>query len=190
MGQSTIFCDTFPPPAPQHIRIYNNISVACANGMEMGDDGSSGSGGSAFNDIQVDNNITAPGSAGHGGSGIASHWAGSTFTACQFANNILVDCSQTTAPYYSGSSSSNITTTSAAATSIFVNYIAGSTNSNFHLKSTASTAIAQGTNLSAYFTTDYSNSVRQATGNWDIGAYLYGTNQPSGAVNGFRIFVQ
>ena len=180
MGQSAIFGDNFS--SPSHIRIYNNIMVATANGIEMGDDGGS-TGPFAFTDIQVDNNLDAPGSSGHGGSGIASHWSGSTFTSCLFANNIMVDCSQITGPYYSGQSSNNVTTTSANATSLFANYIAGLTNSDFHLKSGAGSLIGQGVNLSTYFTTDYAGNIRPATGPWDIGPYIYGTNSSGGNTN-------
>jgi hypothetical protein len=91
-----------------------------------------------------------------------------------FANNIMVDCGQITTGY-TGPSSNNVTTTSAIALSLFVNYIAGSTNSDFHLKSGAGSLIGQGVNLSAYFTTDYAGSTRPATGPWDIGAYEYGS---------------
>jgi hypothetical protein len=45
---------------------------------------------------------------------------------------------------------------------------------------TNSPVIGTGTNLSAYFTTDYAGNPRPTTGNWTIGAYeVPGTNQPA-----------
>jgi hypothetical protein len=166
MGQSAIFGDNFS--APQHIRIYNNIMLDCANGIEMGDDGGS-TGPFAFNDIVVANNLDI---GGNGGSGIASHWPGSTFTSCLFANNIMVGVGQITGPYYSGQSSENVTTAAAAAASLFMGY-STTTNGNFHLTSTATNLIGKGVNLSADFTTDFEGNTRSATGGWDIGPYAY-----------------
>ncbi|MGA2686204.1 MAG: hypothetical protein ABSF51_14265, partial [Verrucomicrobiota bacterium] len=36
---------------------------------------------------------------------------------------------------------------------------------------------------SAYFTTDYAGNTRPATGPWDIGPYIYGTNSGGGSTN-------
>ena len=151
--------------------------VSGGGGIEMGDD-SGAAGPFTFTDVQVDNNLDVGTSQG---SGIGTHFA-STFSSCLFANNIMVDCSQITTGY-TGPSSNNVTTTSANAISLFVNYIAGSTNSDFHLKSGAGSLIGQGVNLSAYFTTDYAGNTRPATGPWDIGPYIYGTNSSGGNTN-------
>lgn len=51
----------------------------------------------------------------------------------------------------------------------FVNKAGG----NYNLASTDTAAILQGTNLIGTFTTDIAGATRQATGNWDIGAFLY-----------------
>jgi hypothetical protein len=172
LGNSSIFGDNFS--SPSHVHIYNNIMVSGGGGIEMGDD-SGAAGPFTFTDVQVDNNLDVGTSQG---SGIGTHFA-STFSSCLFANNIMVDCSQITTGY-TGPSSNNVTTTSAIAISLFVNYLAGSTNSDFHLKSGAGSLIGQGVNLSAYFTTDYAGNTRPATGPWDIGPYIYGTNSSSG----------
>jgi hypothetical protein len=175
LGNSSIFGDNFS--SPSHVHIYNNIMVSGGGGIEMGDD-SGAAGPFTFTDVQVDNNLDVGTSQG---SGIGTHFA-STFSSCLYANNIMVDCSQITTGY-TGPSSNNVTTTSANATSLFVNYVAGSTNSDFHLKSGAGSLIGQGVNLSAYFTTDYAGNTRPATGPWDIGPYIYGTNSGGGSTN-------
>ena len=166
LGNSSVFGDNFS--SPSHVYIYNNIMVGGGGGIEMGDD-SGAAGPFTFTDVQVDNNLDVGTSQG---SGIGTHFA-STFSSCLFANNLMVDCSQITTGY-TGPSSANVTTTSAIAISLFVNYIAGSTNSNFHLNSGAGLLIGQGVNLSTYFTTDYAGNTRPATGPWDIGS-LYST---------------
>jgi hypothetical protein len=175
LGNSSIFGDNFS--SPSHVHIYNNIMVSGGGGIEMGDD-SGAAGPFTYTDVQVDNNLDVGTSQG---SGIGTHFA-STFSSCLYANNIMVDCSQITTGY-TGPSSNNVTTTSANATSLFVNYVAGSTNSDFHLKSGAGSLIGQGVNLSAYFTTDYAGNTRPATGPWDIGPYIYGTNSGGGSTN-------
>jgi hypothetical protein len=58
----------------------------------------------------------------------------------------------------------------------FVSYTPQTANNDYHLTSAATTLIGKATNLSSYFNTDKDGNARPATGNWDIGAYQYGTN--------------
>lgn len=60
---------------------------------------------------------------------------------------------------------------------LFVAYTVKSTTSDFHLSTSDTAARAQGTDLSAYFTTDKDGNTRTVP--WDIGAY--GTNVKSGS---------
>ena len=190
IANTAIFGDNYF--SPKHVQVYNNICIGTAEGMGIGDDGQSGSAGN-FNDCIFANNILDD--CGVIGGGIASNFSGSTFTACYVYNNIYINCQLQTTPYSSGVVfADNVNNMShSTATSDFVSYTSGITitNNNFRLTASATALIANGTNLSSYFTTDYASSARQATGPWDIGAYNYGTNQPPpSGVNGFRIFVQ
>jgi hypothetical protein len=61
-------------------------------------------------------------------------------------------------------------------TSGFVSYTQGAgTNNNFHLNSTATTAIGQGMNDSSDFAFDRDGNPRPSAGAWDIGPYVYGS---------------
>jgi hypothetical protein len=67
----------------------------------------------------------------------------------------------------------NLIFTDAQAANQFINFVAGSTNSNYHLKATASTLIGQGANLSGVFNYDRDAAIRAGSGAWDIGPYAF-----------------
>jgi hypothetical protein len=59
--------------------------------------------------------------------------------------------------------------------------VMASLDANYVPLSSDTVARGQGTNLSAFFTTDYTGNPRPATGPWTIGAFeVPGTNQPAG----------
>ena len=75
----------------------------------------------------------------------------------------------------------------------FVRYTAGSTNNDYHLTAAATSLIGKGTNLTAWIAAhpgtemlayDMDGNPRSTTGAWDIGPYVYSTNNPGGGGGG------
>ena len=62
----------------------------------------------------------------------------------------------------------------------FISYSQGSTNNDFHLSTNDTAAIGMGTNLTAFFTTDFNGAARPASGAWTIGAYEGGESEGAG----------
>ena len=56
--------------------------------------------------------------------------------------------------------------------------VMASLDANYVPLSSDTVARGQGTNLSAFFTTDYAGNPRPATGPWTIGAYEYDLSAP------------
>jgi hypothetical protein len=54
---------------------------------------------------------------------------------------------------------------------------------------TNSPALGVGTNLSAYFTTDYAGGSRPLTGPWTLGAYEGGTNSPAPGITNVAVMI-
>ena len=160
-----------------NVHLLNNVFVNCAAAAIA-------TGPSAINlsisDVLIANNlcVNCPSvSIGLGAAGLT----GITFTRCYMFNNInfgsagnITDGANVAAD--------NLTSFSASG---FMSYnsSAPATNNDFRLSSSATTAIGQGTNLSSYFTYDKDGNTRQATGNWDIGPYLYGASGGGGGGN-------
>lgn len=94
------------------------------------------------------------------------------WTGCYIYNNISVDGgSNIIDPNVTGAN--NVSVSAGNGVTNFVSYTQHSSTNNYHLLSTASTLIGQGTNLSPSFTTDKDGNRRPATGPWDIGAYQF-----------------
>ena len=132
----------------------------------------------------VANNLCIDG----GGLGVnnGASYSGINYSGSIVANNISVN---TTSTDLSGTGLSVVKNLTSFSTSGFVSYSQAldtsgqGTNNNFHLNSTATTAIGQGTNLSSYFIFDKDGNPRQTTGNWDIGPYVYGAGGGGGSTN-------
>ena len=171
-----------------NMHVVNNVFIA-------GSDQAISIGGGAItaSDILVANNLVIDCSLGIYVWGGAVNY-GSTISNVRCYNNMTIN-SGANQINNSGTVTGTITEADdiqSFPTSGFVSYTKGAgTNNNFHLNSTATTAIGQGANQYAYFTFDQDGNPRQATGNWDIGPYVYGsisTNpvlsvQPSASMN-------
>ena len=117
---------------------------------------------SSGNDAYIYNNDFA---------GTGPYMDSSTGSVADFANNIIYG---TAGQLYNGNTGTNPTVTleyNLNANPLYVNPTGG----DYHLQS-GSPAIFEGENLSTYFTTDKDNNPRPSTGNWDDGAYDYGTS--------------
>ena len=119
-----------------------------------------------------------------------------TFSGDLVANNVAVALgNQTDAGYVdttgnSGTPVLDTVTITSKQTADFVNFVNALDSSsaltmpttansllgdNFQLSSAATVLIGQGANESSYFTTDKNGNARQASGNWDIGPFVYGS---------------
>ena len=157
--------------------LYNNVSDTPWFGlMVQADNG----GNIIWSNIVVANNtVRTPGT--QNGIAIGSGGTASVWTNCFAANNIVLNggvaLQQNSIPLID-----NVSLLDATAGTNFFSFIAGSTNSNYHLVAGATSLIYRGTNLASYFTTDKDGVSQGAL--WDIGAYAYsvrsGTNAPAG----------
>ena len=157
--------------------LYNNVSDSPWYGLIVQADNG---GNITWSNIVVANNTArTPGS--QNGIAIGTGGTASAWTNCFAANNIVLNggvaLQQNSIPLID-----NVTLADATAGTNFVGFIAGSTNSNYHLVAAATSLIYHGTNLASYFTTDKDGVSQGAL--WDIGAYAYsvrsGTNAPAG----------
>jgi hypothetical protein len=168
-----------------HLWIYNNIIMFDGTSVSGSPEGISAinnqPGTADYLDTVVANNLVVdlndavssewavwvgvydgPGEVVNGGGVVANNIAIN-------ANNINVSSGFTTGD--------NLQFTSASAVNDFVKYVLNNgVQNNFHLTSSATSLVGQGMNLSQYFNTDFAGNPRPATGNWDIGPYVYGSS--------------
>lgn len=172
-GGSHYFCN---------VRYLNNIvdsinDNAAGSIVVEADQGS----GSYFTNIWVYNNIarTSPSSPNqpppfqfHTGDGKG------TFANFYVSNNIAICPSSWNGGYLVQSANmqlgDNAQFTDSQAASLFVSFVAASTNNNYRLAATASSLIGKGSNLYSIFTFDKDGNGRPSTSAWDIGPYQSG----------------
>jgi hypothetical protein len=165
-----------------HVRIYNNIidgaeyiAVGC---IEIEADNQSGS---TFSDIQIMNNLCRVPATGVGWClyvGSAGTTGGTW--ANNFATNNICICGSSPFRFSINNcvfpEGNNPMFTDAQAATLFTSFVARSTNSNYHLSSTASALIGKGANLYAFLTTDKDGNAQPSSGAWDIGPYIFGSS--------------
>jgi len=191
MGDSCIYIDIYQGDF-NHGLVYNNVAMtvhtnawfldrlvdgqvvtaSAHTGISLVDYGDMGNGAKMISDLLIANNtiVDIPGTAFEG---VHATPPEGTYINCVFANNLAIHCSQpfsiigTIADVYNFGNADIY-----YGTNIFVSYTHfASTNNNLRPKLTATDVVGQGTNLSAFFTTDIEGNARPATGAWDIGAY-------------------
>ena len=191
IGNYALFADAYWGGF-NHVRVYNNLFFMGGNyvypgGIVFGTDGGyTGTSPCQYNDIIIANNLAD--GFGTQGTVVLENPTGNThptvFVGDIVANNVSINGGHL-------SFNNNTTTvtlnnpflTTAQGPTNFVSYsVSGATNNNFHLLGKATTLIGQGTNLSAYFTTDKDGNSRPSSGAWDIGVYRYGTATNNGPV--------
>ena len=162
-----------------NMRCLNNVFIACQDQpISIGPNGSP-----TVSDVLVANNLIIDCAVGiyfWGGGN-----SGSTLSNARCYNNLTINSGNNNIGTisYSGSIAQADNLTSFP-TSGFVSYTKGAgTNNDFHLNSTATTAIGQGANLSSDFTFDRDGNTRAGSGAWDIGPYLYGTISTNPAIS-------
>lgn len=155
-----------------HGRVYNNIAV---NTRAAGTQAYVVSARKAFgylcDDVILANNDSDGYSSAFSFYDPFSGAGSGTFTNCYFENNIGVGNSGGNTISSEVTSANNLAPTILQGPSLFVGYIAGSATNNYSPQATASTIIGQGTDLSAYFTTDATGAPRVVP--WDIGPLIY-----------------
>ena len=161
-----------------NMRCLNNVFIACQDQpISIGPNGSP-----TVSDVLVANNLIIDCAVGiyfWGGGN-----SGSTLSNARCYNNLTINSGNNNIGTisYSGSIAQADNLTSFP-TSGFVSYTKGAgTNNDFHLNSTATTAIGQGANLSSDFTFDRDGTPRQS-GAWDIGPYMYGSISSNPAIS-------
>ena len=201
LNNTSVFMDGYWGPF-LHVWVYNNIcqqtSSAANNGpggIELGPDGQPPA-FIYFTDCIVANNDMIDQypfngtSIAFGNCPPCNNSQPSPYTNCFMVNNVDVNSGGMTTYSSPISTYGNVTMSTATAQTNFLSYHTLVATNNYNLRTTATSVIGKGTNFSSYFTADFNGGTRAATGPWDIGAYVYGTNQPASGVNGFRIFVQ
>jgi hypothetical protein len=161
-----------------YMHVVNNVFIAGSDQpISIGPNGTV-----TASDVLVANNLIIDCSLGlyfWGGGN-----SGSTLSNARCYNNLTINSGNNNIGTisYSGSIAQADNLTSFP-TSGFVSYTKGAgTNNDFHLNSTATTAIGQGANLSSDFTFDRDGNQRQS-GAWDIGPYIYGTISSNPAIS-------
>ncbi len=184
LANTSVFMDGYYG-AFNHIYIYNNVCQQTTSadnngpgGIEVGADGAPAVAPS-FNDVIVANNVMVDQNP-YNGTCIAfgncpSCNGGNTtpYTACYLVNNIDINSGTMTTYSSPISTADNVTLTTAQGQAYFTSYHTLSAANDYHLTAAATALIGKGTNESAYFTTDRDGNARAATGNWDVGAYVY-----------------
>lgn len=167
-----------------HFWVYDNLFVVTASTMQSGsavvigvDGGYIGSQPCPFTDVIIANNLQVNYGTGNGNTSCYSCNNGTaftaTFTGVYVVNNCAVDGASSidttgnTGSTYSG----NTFITNAAAPSNFTSYtrFAGTAN-DYHLTSGATSMIGVGTDMSAYYTTDFAGTTWST---WSSGIYYY-----------------
>jgi hypothetical protein len=157
--------------------LINNVAVKSGGGEGMGIAPDSGATpGQHFSNIIEINNVMDGANLTIGD----DNNKGYTFDTTMMANNIVIAAGYDTKSNTTCVLVDNLTLVYGSAATNFVHYINTSPTSmasdDFHLTANANMMIMQGTNLSAYISTDIAGSPRQPSGPWDIGAYIYTNN--------------
>ncbi|MGO8925736.1 MAG: hypothetical protein ACLQU3_02400 [Limisphaerales bacterium] len=157
-----------------HTYIFNNIAICCNFGIDVNPE--------TYNDCVIANNLFADMNGANYQSPLVI--AGSpTFASSYLFNQIDYNDSESPGNPSGLVQQYNVTPSSSA----FANYIFDSTNSNYHLTSSATSLIGKGTNLTSFANADpalaplkydMDGNLRPATGNWDIGPYQYSSGGP------------
>lgn len=179
-----------------NVRVYNNLILNTDTEIASGSPGGVifgvNNGSRSFTNVILANNVTVNLGANQASVALNNTTiTPATFTGCYVANNISLDSG---AISITGNSTStvvtNVSISNANGAANFVTYSQyGGTANNYRLRAAASTLIAQGTDMSSFFTTDADGYTRAVP--WDIGAYKWlaptnaGRPNTSGMLVGF-----
>jgi hypothetical protein len=174
-----------------NVRYYNNIVDSISNSAAGSIVVSSQKGtNSYFTNICVFNNLGRVGPASPNMPGVYKFRTGDglgTWSDNYYSNNIAITPWLGVWNGMGFSDGNNVTVKDADAAALFVSFVAGATNNNFQLRSSATKLIRQGRNLYSAFPCDKDGVARPRSGNWDVGPYQ--TSAAPAAPRGLAIVI-